>query len=152
MRTVIVGGSRTGKSTLAREMRRRGVPTFCGDPIEFVKEPEADVTYLPSGLAYSGDDGGAAWIAEHWFTMPGPFCIEGHVTARALKRWLNAPEQYGSAPDHFPCDRIVVFLQQRPELELLKGQISQHKGVMTTWRSIADYFEGMTETRSWSDE
>jgi hypothetical protein len=52
----------------------------------------------------------------------------------------------------FPCDRIIVLSEQRPELELLLGQVSMHKGVMKVWQEISYYFEGMTETRRWSDE
>jgi hypothetical protein len=102
---------------------------------------------LPEGLPYAGDDGAAAWIATHWLTMPGPHVIEGHATARALRRWLNAPEQYGSAHDHFPCDRIIVFENQRHDCDLKRGQVALHKGCMSVWKHIAEYFAPIVEYR-----
>jgi hypothetical protein len=148
-RIVIVGGARCGKSTLARSLRAKGYQTFCGDPIEFVKDPERDVIYLPSGLDYAGDGGAADWIAHNWFEMSGPWVCEGHVTARALERWLR--RWVDDDPEQFPCDRIIVFLEQHPSVELLPGQRSQHKGTMTVWNRIAPYFTGMYEERRWSD-
>lgn len=148
-RIVIVGGPRCGKSWLARELQKEnpGLMVYCGDPISTVKEPLGTTVYLPEGMPYSGDEGAAAWIVEHWLTMRGPWIIEGHVMARALRRWLNAPEQYGSAHDHYPCDRIIVFENQRHDCDLKRGQVAQHKGVMTTWNRIADYFAPITEYR-----
>ena len=88
MRTIIIGPCRSGKSSLARELRSVGIPTFCGDPKSEAKDVEDDVTYLPEGLPISGKDGAAQWIADNWFTMPGPWCCESWVMARALRRWL----------------------------------------------------------------
>lgn len=136
---------------MAAEIQSRtGAPVFCGDPLSKAKEQRLGTSYLPEGLAM--EDESTRWIVEHWFTLPGPWVCEGWIMARALRKWLNAPEQYGSAPDHFPCDRIIVLAEQRPELELLGGQIRMHKAVMTVWNQISDYFAGMTETRRWSDE
>lgn len=150
MRTVIVGGSRSGKSTLAREFRVIGMPTFCGDPLSTVKEPEDDVTYLPEGLEFDGDNGAAAWIAANWFTMPGPWCCEGWVMARALRRWVD--QQFGfdvRAGMHgpMPCDEIIVFRKQREHALTRPGQRAQGKGVMTVWNEIAYHFTEITEYR-----
>jgi hypothetical protein len=138
-RVVIVGGPRCGKSWLARELRASGSPTFCGDPPDKVKDLEADVTYLPLGLAM--EDESTRYIATAWFSMPGPWVCEGWIMARALRKWLSI----GDIGASMPCDRVVVFLEQRPELELLPGQIAQHRGVMTVWDAIWDYFETITE-------
>lgn len=155
-RIVIVGGPRCGKSWLAADLSLNTTEgsgplgtssIYCGDPLSKVKDPMPTVHYLPEGLPYSGDDGAAQWIVDNWFTMPGPWICEGHVTARALRRWLNAPEQYGSAHDHFPCDRVIVFENQRHDCDLKRGQVAMHKGVMTTWAKIADYFEPIVEYR-----
>jgi len=157
-RIVIVGGPRVGKSWLACKLGgdEHGaslrvycgtVPLFCGDPLSTVKEPIDGVAYLPEGLPYAGDTGAAQWIVDNWFSMRGPWVLEGHVMARALRRWLNAPEQYGSAHDHFPCDRVIVFENQRHDCDLKRGQVAMHAGVLKVWREIAYYFAPITEHR-----
>lgn len=131
---------------MALELASHWTPILCGDPKSKVKDVEPGATYLPEGIPFSGDDGAAQWIADHWFTLPGPWVCEGHVMARALRRWLNSPEQYGSADDHFPCDRIIVL--DRPGFGMpSKGQEAMHTGVMTVWREIAQYFEPIVEFR-----
>lgn len=167
MRTVIVGGCRTGKSweslRLGEDIDARrtriytgSVPIRCGDPRSKVKEPIHGVEYLAEGLAM--EDESTRWIVDHWFTMPAPWICEGWIMARALRKWCNCvldnPESYpsGMGETNFPCDRIIVLSEQRPELELLPGQVSMHKGVMKVWQEISYYFEGMYETRRWSDE
>lgn len=148
MRTVIVGGSRSGKSTLARELRVIGIPTFCCDPRSTVKEPEEDVTYLPEDLGIAGDDGPSVWIAEHWFTMPGPWCVEGWGTARTLRRWMGTHAHVGEGLNlRMPCDEIIVFRKQHEHAITKPGQRAQGKGVMTVWDSIAYHFTKITEYR-----
>lgn len=156
-RIVIVAGPRCGKSWLARELSEAsGAPVFCGDPESKVKEVVPGVNYLPEDLAFSGDDGAAAWVAGYWFSMPGPWICEGHVMARALRRWIRMFEEEFDDDGirlpfrGWPCDRIIVLTEQRPELDLLRGQVSMHKAVMTVWREIEPYFEGMYETRDWT--
>jgi hypothetical protein len=149
-RIVIGGGPRTGKSWLARQLATEtGAPRFCGDPLSVVKEPFGGVTYLPEGIPFSGDSGAAQWICDHWFgDMEGPWICEGHVMVRALRRWMVMAENDGQAEmDSFPCDRIIVFQEQRPEIELKRGQVSMHKAVMTVWREIEDYYQGIIELR-----
>jgi len=164
-RIIIVAGPRRGKSTLAAQLSgdkfepqpRPRVPIFCGDPLSTVKEPLPDVTYLPEGLPFSGDDGAAQWVADNWFSMPGPWICEGHVMARALRRWIGTcpPLQtemrkgktgYEVVPTkhQFPADRIIVL--DRPGFGMpSKGQDAMHRGVMTVWRDIAHWFEPITE-------
>jgi hypothetical protein len=157
-RVVIVGGPRTGKSWLACKLGgdENGAPTRvycgttplrCGDPFSVVKEPIGGVEYLPEGLPFSGDTGAAQWIVDNWFQTQGPWICEGHVMARALRRWLNAPEQYGSADDHYPCDKIIVFENQRHDCDLKRGQVAMHTGVLRVWGEIASYFEPIVEYR-----
>lgn len=134
-RTVIVGGPRTGKSTLARELRAQGHPTFCGDPISLVKEPEAGVTYLPDGLGWSGS---SAYVAEHWLSAPGPWVCEGVVMARALRKFA------GALPD-----RIIVLANHCPLTPVADGQATMHRGVMTVWREIAARFAPVAEVWAW---
>jgi hypothetical protein len=146
-RVVIVGGPRTGKSTLARQLRAQGLPTLCGDPRSKVKEPEAGVEYLPEGLPYAGDGGAANYIARYWLTRPGPWVCEGHVMARALARWLADNPRDCPRETPLPCDRIVVFRSQHEHAVTLPGQVAQHKGVMTSWGKIEHLFQAITEYR-----
>ena len=136
---VLVGPPRAGKSTYARELRERGYPTFCTDPRSLVKEPEDGVTYMIEGLDWSGCSEHAANV---WMRLPGPLCIEGVGTVRALRK---APDDV--VESLLANGRIVVFLEQRPELELLPGQRSMAKAVLTVWNSISYYFESITEYR-----
>lgn len=148
-RIVIVGGPSRGKSTTAHELHTaHGWPVFCGDPASKVVYQKPYTTYLPEGLDFAGDMGAAAWVAEHWFSMPRPWVCEGHVMARALRRWMedklavwDFPEQAG-----FPCDRIIV-LDREAHRETTRGQEAMHRGVMKVWREIEDYFAPITEYR-----
>lgn len=144
MRVVIVGGPRRGKSTLARTF---GLPIFCGDPKSKVKDPEDGVTYLSEGLPYAGDSGASAWITVNWFSQSAPWVAEGHVMARALRRWMEQERscQYASRVV-MPCDRIIV-LAGPARCESTKGQETMHKGVMTVWEEIAHNFRAITEYR-----
>ena len=142
-RIIIVGGPRCGKSTTARTLRLQGYPTFCGDPLSRVKEPEEGVTYLPEGLPFSGDQGSASWVAENWFSMPGPWVCEGQVMARALRRWLS---MHGTdAPP--PADRIIVLATVHPNATPTAGQLAMGKGVMTVWREIESFFAGIVDSQ-----
>jgi len=150
-RIVIVGGPRRGKSTLAQEIVNSVfshpapwvIHHRCGDPLSKVKDPLPQVEYLPEKIPFAGDEGAAQWVTDNWFPMPGPWVLEGHVMARALLRWLDGKR--GDDPD-YPCDRIFVL--DRPGFGMPSPrQNSMHKGVMTTWSKIADYFEPITEYR-----
>ena len=134
-RVIIVGGPRCGKSTLARDLRGKGFPTFCGDPRSLVKEPEDGVTYLPEGLSWSE---GSLFVAEYWFTLPGPWVCEGQVMARALRKFPEAVA---------PCDRIIVLLDPHPAARPTPGQLAMGKGVRTVWEQIEHRFLPIAEYR-----
>jgi hypothetical protein len=137
-RTIIVGGPRTGKSWLAAKLANagpNGVRVYCGDPLSKVKDPEPGVNYLPEWLPFAGDDGAAAWVVNNWFMLPGPWICEGHVMARAIRRWLEYAVT--SAP---VADRIIVLRNQRPGCNPTKGQVAMHKGVLKVWDEIAYCF------------
>lgn len=150
-RVVIVGGPRTGKSWLARELATEsGAPRFCGDPKSLVKEPFGGVTYLPEGLAM--EDESTRYVAENWFSLPAPWICEGWIMARSLRKWMSLMQNIeenrpGLVMQDYPCDRVIVFLKQRPELDLLPGQVSMHKGCMKVWNEIYYYFDPITEYR-----
>jgi hypothetical protein len=128
-----------------------GAPVFCGDPRSKVKEPLEHVTYLPEDLPFSGNGGAADWIAQNWFSMPGPWVCEGHVMARALRRWFQDDllRTDGSADASlYPCDLIYVYEEQREDCDVKPGQVAMHKGVMRVWSEVALYFEPITVYRS----
>lgn len=142
-RVIIVGGPRRGKSTLAREIAGPYPSAiYCGDPLSKVKEPQNGVAYLPEGIPISGDDGAAQWVADNWFTLPGPWVCEGWVMARALRRWATGIGRTA----RYPADRIIV-LDQPAWVEASKGQEAMHKAVMTVWHGIAHHFHAITEHR-----
>lgn len=126
MRTIIIGGPMTGKSTLALMLMSPSTPIYCGDPASKAREVYDSVTYLPDGLLFSGDGGAADWIAHNWFPKAGPWVCEGQVMARALRRWLE-----GGPPS---CDRIIVLRHQYPGAT--PRQQALHKGVLKVWIEI----------------
>src|SRR5688572_22348560 len=103
-RIIIVGGPSRGKSTLAHEFHLQGYPVFCGDPKSTVLYQKPYTHYLPEGLSFSGEHGAAKWVADNWFTMKGPWVCEGHVMARALRRWLPRMLEFEA-----PAERIIVL-------------------------------------------
>lgn len=148
-RIVIVAGPSRGKSTLAHEIHERlGWPVFCGDPASKVRFQKPYTTYLPEGLDFAGDTGAGAWVAEHWFPQPGPWVCEGHVMARALRRWMQ--ESYAATVMGralYPCDKVVV-LSKEAHRETTAGQEAMHKGVMKVWADIEHYYGPIAEVRS----
>lgn len=157
-RIVILGGPRVGKSTLAREIavRHEGengwhmLPRYCGDPRSKVKEPLIGVTYLPEGIPLAAERGASGvapdWIAENWFTLAGPWVMEGQVMARALRRYMeNTEGSMHGGQAMLPCDRIIVLME--PKVEQSKGQAAMHAGVMAVWIQIEPYYRSIAEYR-----
>lgn len=142
-RIIIVGGPRNGKSTLARSL---GLPHYCGDPLSKVKEPLNNVTYLPEGIDMYGDSGGGEWVWRNWFPLPGPWVFEGHVMARALRRWMRfAPESANRMA--YPCDKIIVLRRPHPKAVITEGQERMGRAVMTVWDEIEWRFRAISEER-----
>lgn len=108
-RVVILGGPRTGKSSLAaRAGERYGLPVRSADVL---------VGHVPWG-----ED--SAEVAR-WFDEPGRWVIEGVSTVRAVRKWLaNNPDK--------PFPAAVLWLSQ-PLVAVTKGQQSMAKGVLTVW-------------------
>lgn len=140
-RVLIIGGPRRGKSTLARNLRTAddnvngsiAIPTFCGDPISLVKDPEPGVTYLPENLSWSES---SQYIADNWLTQPGPWCCEGIAMARAVRKLVNSDRSA-------VLDGVEIVVISDPiesAGQLSSGQIVMAKGVMTVWAEVADMF------------
>ncbi len=150
-RIIAVGGPRTGKSTLAREYRWKGIPVYCGDPISMVKEYEPGVTYLPEFEHLPEKErwsAGSEHVARAWFSLPGPWVMEGQIMARALRKWMRHEQESSPALGlPLPCDRIIVLTQQHMHAVTKPGQIRMHAQVMDVWREIAWRFENIAEVR-----
>jgi len=107
-RTVIVGGPKTGKTTLARKLSPKAFHTD---------------SVLPSGWSNT-----SATVAT-WFTRADAQVIEGVAAPRALRKWLAAN------PTGKPCDEIVHLT--RPRLARTPGQEAMAKGCETVFNEIA---------------
>lgn len=126
---ILVGAPRSGKSTEAKRLRASGIPTYCTDPKSLVKDVEDDVTYLPEGLAWSD---ASQYVLDEWFTMRGPWCIEGVATVRALRKALDQ-----EATDVLKGVQVVRFRGQYQDEVTKLGQLSMKKAIDTIWKEIA---------------
>lgn len=108
-RVVIVGGPRTGKTTLAA--RYRDVPVWHTDDYikrTFEQSVEAMLPLLDE---------------------PGPWVLEGVTTVRVLRAWLRAGHS-GK-----PCDEVICCWEAK--MALSRGQETMAKGCRTIWSQIA---------------
>lgn len=137
-RVVIIGGPRRGKSTMARALREEGLPTFCTDPLTLVKDPEDGVTYLPEGLGWSE---ASKFVADNWLTQPGPWCVEGIATVRALRKFIAERDDAGAGEDLAGLE-VIVLTDGHPDADINPRQEATAKAVWTIWSEIADRFEG----------
>lgn len=123
-RIVILGGPRTGKTTLAEELHRQQMAAW-GRPIVDIEGPL---------LRHSDDEIDRRWSeasarVARYLDDPGPWIIEGVALARALRKWREAHP--GEPP---PVDRVIRLTA--PYVELTKGQATMAKGEETVWREI----------------
>lgn len=125
-RICITGGPRTGKTTLAEQLRNgigslsRGEGSLAGVPIQHTDD-----------LQHLGWSEASAAAAD-WLDAPGPWIIEGVAVSRALRKWRD---QHPDAPP--PCDR-VIYLSESYEA-LTPGQRTMAKGVATVQDEIDDW-------------
>ncbi len=121
MRILIVGGPKTGKTTLAETMRAPARHT--DDLID-----QAAWAEVPD-------------IVCAWMANDGPWVIEGVQTARALRRWLR------DRPDEpLPVDRVIVL--DSPHVELTGRQEGMRKAVMNIFAEVEPLLpKGVVERR-----
>jgi len=125
-RIVILGGPRTGKTTLAMSTGQ-----------ETATAPVRHSDDLIEELKHLGKDAwseGSRRVAE-WLDAPGPWIIEGVALARALRKWREAHP--GEPP---PVDKIIRLTT--PHVALTKGQAAMAKGEETVWQEIAGWLLG----------
>lgn len=123
-RIVILGGPRTGKTTLADQMF--GWHKLNGQSMTL---------YHTDDIIHLGWSEASQHVADEWLTQPGPWIIEGVAVARALRKWREAHP--GERP---PVDRVIRLTE--PHVELNKGQSTMAKGEASVWWEIEAWIEG----------
>lgn len=112
MNIVIVGGPKTGKTTLADSLGKT------------VRHTDELIGQLPWSEASEQ--------VSHWFDEPGEWVVEGVATARAIRKWLV--RELGP----FPAG--IVFIAEA-KVPLIPGQEAMLKGVHTVWEEIVPELE-----------
>ena len=131
-RILIVGGPRTGKTHLARQLSETQAVRVRGtdETLSLTDEDGKPLDWSAQSLAVS-----------EWFDEPGPWIIEGVVVPRALRKWrARNPD---AAP---PADRLIYLWQ--PREPLIKGQASMAKGVDTVLREILPWLTPIMSAKS----
>src|SRR5512135_3194838 len=109
-RIVIVGGPRTGKTTLAG--------TF-----------SLPVTHTDDFAALGDFSAQSAKVAE-LLDLPGPWVLEGVTVVRALRKWFRAH------PSGVPCD--AIYGCWAPKAPLSPGQFSLLRGCAKVWAEVEE--------------
>ncbi len=112
MRILIVGGPRTGKTTLAESM---------------ALDSRANLRHTDDLIGVLDWSAASAEVAT-WMDSPTPWIIEGVAVTRALRKWLAA------YPDGKPADKIIYM--SKAFVETTTGQGTMAKGVATVWSEI----------------
>lgn len=115
----IIGGPRTGKTTLATAMvAYRGLALISTDRY--------------AGMGWSQASAHAAREALRMEALGVAFVMEGTATVRALRKLLPVT-------DRAPVGTVVV--QCTAYADLSKGQAAMAKGVATIWRQVRPALE-----------
>lgn len=125
-RVVIVGGPKTGKTTLGQKMARELAADVApeGLPATAVKLMHTDGLIGTHGWSEASEE------VARWLDVPGPWIIEGVSAVRALRKWL------ASHPEGKPADRLIYMTKTWQELT--KGQAAMAKGIVTVWAEVVD--------------
>ncbi len=110
MNTVIVGGPKTGKTTLANSLGGKVIRR---------------TDHLIGRLEWSE----LSEYVSHWFDEPGEWVIEGVAAVRAIRKWLARE----SGP--FPAEIILLTV---PRVPRTSRQEAMAKGVETIWNQVKD--------------
>jgi hypothetical protein len=129
-RIVILGGPRTGKTTLSKSMSR----VHGARPQTVGMDGYVNVSHTDDLIEQCKHLGKDAWseasrIASTWLDAPGPWIIEGVAMSRALRKWREAHP--GERP---PVDRVIRLTT--PHVELTKGQAAMAMGEATVWAEV----------------
>ena len=109
LRTIICGGPRVGKTTLATALA-----------------VDADPLHTDS-LVGTCDEAEAVRRTVAWISLPGPWVVEGCTAVRALRAWL-------AENDGAPAER--VFWSDDPKVSQTPGQARMAKGCATVWAQV----------------
>jgi hypothetical protein len=115
-RIIIVGGPKTGKTTLSSAL----LPAV---PVQHTD----DLIHLPWSEVPDA--------VIDWMLQDGPWIIEGVQTARALRRWYRDGGLTGT-----PCDRVIVCAH--PVADLTKRQAAMAKGIWKIWGEVEPQLAG----------
>ena len=123
-KTLILGGPRTGKTTLAGELAA-GRPVYHTDQLVGTHEWSA-----------------ASAVVAQWFDELGDeWVIEGVTAIRGLRKWLAAH------PEGSPADEIIWLKQPRERLS--HRQLTMMKGCITIMSEILPELEGRGIAITW---
>lgn len=112
-RVLVIGGPRTGKTTVAKQLAEHAK----------VRLRHTD-SLLEMKVAWSE----VSERVARWLDDAGPWIIEGVALPRALRKWIDA-NAVGK-----PCD--VIYWLSKPTVARTKGQESMAKATMTVWMQV----------------
>jgi broad-specificity NMP kinase len=113
MKDIILGGPKTGKTTLANELgEQTGRPVFHTDDLI----PHMEWSEL------------SEYVCNHWVTMEGDWIIEGVAACRALRKFLATGQT-------MPPDLTITVLTT-PKVTLTPRQAALGKATETIWNEI----------------
>lgn len=121
-RIVILGGPKTGKTTLAGII---DCPN--GEPSGFV----VPVRHTDD-LIHLGWSEASQHVADEWLTQPGPWIIEGVAAVRGLRKWHA---QHPHQPP--PVDRVIYLTE--PHEPLTSGQRGMATSIENMHREIVPW-------------